>query len=407
MLFYEELGRHTPPPPPYSLSKRRTTKVKLENEASQPPPPPPPPPYLSSTPKPDCTIPSIDELWRQAVVSDGPYLARQGNAIPFPLVPLQRSATQVFDSEQCFGDSQGGLNCNWSCPGIPAHPVEPRWTPVGILGYPGPPLEGAMAPLPEYPLESGGHSVPRSFVFSPRTGIGLDHQKWTSQSPSTVSLGHNVVCHATQPPVHTLATRSMMDQKPLYTFRKQSSRDIASLANITTTDVTGSFGPSETMYSLSALPSQQAVEKRAKLTPRPTPQEFDAVRKVSDVKSPPDANQRSSSDGDASEGDGDSARVPKVAKGQDNAFPTRFKPDPRPSKDRTTSQRPDRVHHVSHSSHRRPSASARFEPYKRRQSKVAEMMKQRQGGAAEKGYAQSLQMQSDLDMNEGEGEETE
>ena len=341
MVLYAELGRRTPPPPPFSLRKRSSTKVKVE--VSQPPAPPPPPPYLTSTPKSDCPIPSIDELWRQAMSSDDSYMCRNRNAIQLPPVPRQCSVAQAFNSQQEFPENR---KYSWYCPRVPAHPVEPKWAPVGIPAYSGRPLGGATAPLLEFPRERIDHSTPRSLADSEGTRIHLDHVNLASQSTGTVV---------------------MMDQKPLHALRKQSSRDIASLTNIiTTTDATRS-----------ALPSQQAVKKLPTVSPLQGP---DAVEKVADVKSLMDANEGSSSHVDPKDGDGKSSLAGTALRGQDLASPARSNREPR----------------------KRPSASARFVPYERRQSKVAEKLEQRLGVAVVEACTRSFEMRVDLEMNEDE-----
>lgn len=400
LLLYEELGQRTPPPPPYSLRKRDTTKMRLANEVSHPPaPPPPPPPYLTSTPKPDCTVPSIDELWRQAVASDDLYLRRNGNAILLPPVPPERA--QVFSPQQ---DYLGHRKHNWCCPGVPAHPVEPKWAPVGVPAYPRRRLEKTAAPLPQYTLAGFDHTAHQTFVSSAGTGVRPDHEHLISQSPSTVT--RSVSSCPAHCPNHTLATVALMDQKPLQTFRMQSSRHIASLANIIENDATGSIQPFDFFYPRSALPSQQTVETRDTLISAPRSQGQDTAEKVADVRNLLRANEDSSGNDGPSDGDGDSTPAGTVPKGQKCASPARSDYEPRPPKDCTMSQGPNRRHHYSQSRHRRPSASARFVPYERRQSQAAEKMGQRVGDAVVGGCAKSPEMQLYLKLDEsGEGTE--
>ncbi|KAL9064900.1 MAG: hypothetical protein Q9161_008574 [Pseudevernia consocians] len=400
MLLYNELGRHTPPPPPYSLSKRDATKIELTNEDSQRSAPPPPPPYLSSTPRHDCTIPSIDDLRRQIEAWDDSYLSRDCNAILLSPVHPQCSAGPGFDSQQSLEGPSGNLKSNWSFPRVPAHPVEPRWTPGGILGYPGPPLVGATAPLPGFPQERLGSSRHRNPVFTAGTRIGPTHGKLVSQPPSTVSLGLNVAPCAAEPPIHTM---TMMDQKPLHTFKSQAGKEIASLVNnVKNSDATGLFEPCEPMCPSSVLPSQQAIRRRATLSTVPTSQDLDAVKNPSDGKSLLDANEDSSSNGDPSDGDDESTHVATVSKDNNFAFPARSGHEAEPSKDFTTSQRRDRGRPVPHFSHRRQSASARFMPYNRRQSKVTDKMEPRFGATVDVGCARSPEMQSNLEIMEDE-----
>lgn len=400
MFLSPELGRHTPPPPPYSLSKRDTARIRLANETSQRPPPPPPPPYLSSAPRSDCKIPSIDEVWRQAVASDGSYLFRNSNYTPLPPVPSQRFSTPIFDSQQGFGDSPGSGKYNWSCRGMPAHPVEPKWTPAGILGYSGPPLGGATVPLPNNHLESLRRSMPQSFVFTSGTRIGPDHEELTTQSPSATYLGPNAAPCVNQPPGYALATVKTPDQKqkPLPTFRKQSGKETASLANIITTDVTASFETSKPIRPLSTLPSQQTLEKRVTLAAVSTARELSAVNNASNVKSLQGANEESSSSRDSS----DVECVSAVPKSQDLASPAGSKNRPQPSKERMAYQSRDGGRRASHPSQRKSSASARFMPYKRRHSKPAENAMQSLGGAVDVNFAKLLGMRSEGAMDEGE-----
>ncbi|CAF9928878.1 MAG: hypothetical protein ALECFALPRED_004160 [Alectoria fallacina] len=373
MFLSQELGRHTPPPPPYSLSTRDTARIRLASETSQRPPPPPPPPYLRSAPRSDCKIPSIHEVWRQAVASDGSYLFRNGNGIPLPPVPSQHFPPPIFDSQQGFVDYRGSS-------GMPAHPVEPKWTPVGILGYSGPPLGGATVPLPKTPLESLRRSMPQGFAFTAGTRIGPDHEGSTTQSPSALSLSPNAAPRASQPPGYTITTinKPNQKQKPLPTFRKQSSKETASLANIITTDVTAPFEPSNTICPLSALPSQQTPEKLAALAAVSRAKELNTVKNASNFKSPQGANEESSSAGDSSDvecvidKDGQSTPARAVSKSQDLTSPAGSKHGPQPSKERMDYQSRDGARRASHPGQRKPSASARFMPYQRRQSNAAE-----------------------------------
>ncbi|CAD6574460.1 MAG: hypothetical protein ASARMPREDX12_006598 [Alectoria sarmentosa] len=389
MFLSPELGRHTPPPPPYSLSKRNTARIRLANETPQRPPPPPPPPYLSSAPRSNCKIPSIDEVWRQAVASDGSYSFRNGNDTPLPPVPSQRSSAPIFDSQQGFGDSPGSWNHDWSCRGMPAHPVEPKWTPAGILGYSGPPLGGATVPLPENHLESLPRSMPQGFAFSAGPRFGPDREVLISQSPSAASLGPNTVPGASQPSINTLATVKTPDrkQKPLPTFRKQSSKETASLANIITTDVTASFEPSRPIRPSSTLPSQRTLEKRVRLAAVSTARELSAVNNASNVRNLQCVDDECSRTGDLSDvecvspKDDQSTDARAVSKSSDLAFPAGSKHGPQPSKERTEYQSRDGDRRASHPGHRKSSTSARFMPYKRRHSKpVANAMQNLWGG---------------------------
>lgn len=390
MLLYSELGRHTPPPPPYSLSRRESARSKVAGEGSQrptPPPPPPPPPYSSSSAaKPDCTTPSTDNLQRQSVVWDDSYLSRNGNAVLLPPMPPQRSAAQVSNSQQSFEDYPGSLMCNWSCPGLPAQPVEPRWTPVGVLGYPGPPLGGTRVPLPKCCLERLGHSTPPSSAFDADTRIRPDYEKLTSQSANELYLGHNVAPCATQPAIDSLASVAMMDQKSLHTSNRQLSKDMASLTNIVTKDATRSFEAFDTMcsWSWTATQSQQAVERRATMTMPPTAQELGAVEKLLGLKNLLDVRDVNTSERDPGDRIDESMRTVMIPKGQGYASPARPIHGPRHSEDYTASQARNRCSHGVHSSHRRSSASARFSPYKRGQSTTTERMERRLGNAVDR-----------------------
>lgn len=377
MLSYNELGRHTPPPPPYSLTKRDTIKPIFANEASKRSAPPPPPPYLSSTPRSNCTIPSIDYIQRQTAASDDIYLFRNGNAILLPPVPPQGFAAQDVGLQQSFEDYSGDCENDSGLPGVPAHPVEPRWAPVGILGYPGPPLGGITAPWPNSPLDRLSHPAPQSLGINAGSRIRSDHEKSIVQSPSTVPVAHSVASCATQPNT-TLAKATPMDQKPLHTFRKHASKENASLANTMTQNSLASFKQSETMCAPSTLPSQPCTEKRIMLTVVPTSKEFNADENESRFKRSQGANLESSSTGGPrntrtiNHKDGEATYATTVPKSQELTSPAGPKTDIRPCKDFTASQAHDRVHHVLPSSHRRTSASARFAPYGRRQSKAVE-----------------------------------
>ncbi len=388
MPLFNELGRHTPPPPPYSLNKRDTGKSQSANEVSQRPAPPPPPPYLTSTQKPDCKIPSIDSIWRQALASDDSYSCRNKSALFLSSAPRHRSAVQDPNPQQRLEDYPETWKYSWSRPGEPAHPVEPRWTPGGVLGYPGPPLGGATVLCPRFSVERLAHPIPHRVAFSAGTRARPHHDRLTSQLSRVVPSGNSVTSYATQPPIHTTTAVTRMDQKPPHTFRKQSNKDIASLANIVA-NTPSYFQPYETMCPLSVLPSQGKVEKLVKL---PTSQELD------------DANEGSSGSGESSDGDGEPTRLAAVPEGQDYASSAQSRCETRPSKECMMSQGRERGHPASQSSRRRHSASARFMPYKRRQT-VGEKMDRRFGGAVQVGGGELLEMQSDLGLN-GEERET-
>ena len=376
MPLFNELGRHTPPPPPYSLNKHNTGKSQSANEASQRPAPPPPPPYLTSTQRPNCKIPSIDSIWRQAVGSDDSYSCHDKNAIFLPSTPRHRSAAQNPNPQQRFEDYPENWKYSWSCPGEPAHPVEPKWTPGGILGYPGPPLGEVTVPYPKFSVERLAHSMPHRFEFSAGTRARPHHERLTSQLSRVVPSGNSFTPCATQPPIHTITAVTRMDQKPPHTSRKRSNKDIASLANIVA-NTPSYFQPSRNMYPLSVLPSQRRIEKLVKL---PTSQELDVVEKVLEVEDLLDANTDSSGSGDSSDGDDEPTRLAAVPKGQDYASPAQSRYETRHSKECMTSQGRESGHPALQSSRRRHSASARFMPYKRRQT-VGDKMDQRFGSA--------------------------
>ena len=389
MHLQNELGRHTHPPPPYSLSKRGTPKIEPAKDASQRPNPPPPPPYLTNTPKSDCSLPPIDGLRRQTVASDDPYLSHLGNAISLPPVSSQRSAAHNVGPQNGFPDCPGNWNYTRNCPETPAHPVEPKWTPVGILGYPGPLSMGATAPLPKFLRERIDHSTPQSFVCNAGTRIRADDNDCASQSSNIAVLGPYAASCATRPPIHTLKVLPTMILKSQRNFRRPSSKETASLANIITNDTTRAFRPYETICPPSALPYQQVIERRATLTNASTTQDLKATEKVADLKSLLGANEDINSDGEPSDGDRESTHAGKVPMGQDSASLSRIEHEHRPSKDGKTSRGRDGGHPASRSSHRRPSAPARFEPYQRPQSNMADRIRQRPGCEVDEGCAKS------------------
>ena len=386
MPFYQELGRHTPPPPPYSLGQRNSDSTKPANEASQGSDPPPPPPYLNSAPKTECTIPSIYEL-EHTVAWDESKSSHNGNAILLPPMPFQVSAAQNSNPGQGLEDYPRNQYCESIRFGIP---VEPEIVP-GYQGHP-------FRPLAELPLESGSPSAPQqNFVYNQGTGLRPDHDTLNFQSLSTVSSGQNIAPCAPCAPPHTLAA---VNQQPLPTFRRHSSTNITSLANTMTLDALASFGPSRTTHSPSPLPSRQATERRATLTPVPTSQQSKTVGNVSDIQSLLGVKSDSSGYRNPSNWCGEDTRAMTQPKGHDHASPARLAG---PSKHGTSQERV-RDRHVSHSSHRRPSASVRFDPYKRRQSKVAGQTEQGPGSVVDKERAKSIQLDSDVEMDEDEVE---
>ena len=372
MLLYNELGRHTPPPPPYSLTKRDTTKTMFVDEAPERSAPPPPPPYLNSTLRSNCTIPSIDYIQRQTAASDDKYLLRNGITISLPPVHPQGFAAQDVGLQQSFEDYSESCKNDSGIPGVPAHPIEPKWTPVGILGHPGPPA------WPIFPLDRSSHAAPPSFGMYAGVRIRPDHEKSIVQLPSTVSVAHSVTSCAIQPPDHSRAKVTTMDQKPLPTFGEYASKENASFANTITNNGPTSSKQSETVCATSALPSQQCTEKHVTLTGMPTSKELNAVETESSFKRPQGANSKTSTTGGPSNTTttnhraGEATYASTVRKSQEPTSPPGSESIMRPCNDSTVSQGSDRVHHILHSSHRRTSASARFAPYARRQSKAVE-----------------------------------
>lgn len=386
MPFYLELGRHTPPPPPYSLGQRNRDSTKSANEASQRSDPPPPPPYLNSAPETECTIPSIYEL-EQTMAWDESKSSHNGNAFSLPPMPFQVSAAQTSNPGQGLEDYPRNQYCESIRFGIP---VEPEIVP-GFQGHP-------FRPLAELPLESGSPSAPQqNLVYNQGTALRPNHDTLNFQSLSTVSSGQNFASCNPQAPPPTLGA---VHQQPLPTFRRHSSTNITSLANTMTLDALASFGPSRTMYSPSPLPSQQATERRATLTPLPTSQQSKIVGKVSNIQTLLDVNSDCSGHRKPSHWCGNDTRAMTQAKGQDYASPARLAG---PSK-HGTSHEGVKGRDVSRSSHRRPSASVRFDPYKRRQPKLAEQTEQGSGGMVDLERAKSIQVDSDVEMDEGEDE---
>lgn len=366
MFSYSELGRHTPPPPPYSESKSDTPKVKLGNGLSQAPaPPPPPPPYSSSTSKYDCKIPSIGEL-RRAVTSDDPYLCHDGKAISLLPVPTQHSTARVLDSHISFQDYSREWGYDRSCLRVPAQPVEPKWNPVGVLGYPGPSSGGDTTPLPKLSQEGTSHSVPHCSCASANSRTRTGDERRISQPPGTRGLDHNFRSCATHVPMHTQTTVPAIGQKQLHTSGKRSSQVVASFANADVNHTTAPLETSEGIHPWSTLASQQALEERAALIQVATLQGLGAVERVSELDNPIILHDGSSINEDSSGENGESNRTARVREGQHYAYPPQLEYEIRLPKDHTVSRGHDRGHHVQHLSTRRPSASARFTPYQRR-----------------------------------------
>lgn len=311
------------------------------------------------------------------MIIDDPYLCHNGNAIPHPSVPTQQYAAKVFNSHISFKDYSGIWDYDQSRLKVPAHPVEPKWSPVGVLGYPGLPVGVAMAPLPKLSREGCSHSMPQGCPCSAGTRTRPGHDRRISQSAGIGCLGHRLPPCATHAPMHTQTIVPAVRQKGLRTPRKRPSKVDAWLANPNINHTTVPLETSGTICPLSAPPPQQALEERTTLTQVSASQGLDAVERISDVDSLLYLNDSSNSDGDSSDENGESSRAAMAREGQYYGSPARVKYESRLSKDYTMPQGQDRGHHVQHFSTRRPSASARFTPYQRRRPKAAERIEQR------------------------------
>ena len=347
MPFYPELGRHTPPPPPYSSGQRNCSNAIATTGASQrSDPPPPPPPTLYSTQRKECRVPSTCEL-EQTVASGDPYLRHSSVAIPPPAVPFQVAAAQYPSPGQPFEHHGRDQYSESILFGIP---VEPNLV-SSSLGHPLRPFDGLS-------LESRSEPVPhQSLIYDQGAGTRSEHDTFTSQSPSTVSPSQHFNYFATQLPPHGLAVD---DRQPVPAYRRYPSITIPSLAYPNGLDAPASINPSGTIYPPSTFPSQQATEKHPTLTT------------VSSATA-----------------------VPRGPHHASPALPTS------PITDRT-SQGHEKQRRVSQSNHRRPSVSARFEPYKRRQSNVTgeNTAQLRLAGEVDNEPAKERRADSDVEVDE-------
>ncbi|KAM0798764.1 hypothetical protein BDR22DRAFT_352193 [Usnea florida] len=406
MLQYNELGRHTPPPPPYSLSKRDPTKIQIANQPpAPPPPPPPPPPYLTSAPKCNCAIPTIDSLRRRTVAPEiRPSSACHHSNPAFPPpVGFERDARPVVSntSPQSIEDYPRSWKKNWRTASLPAHPVEPKWTPAGIPGLPGP-LNGAGATMPpvQFPLERLGHSVPRQLVSSAETRVGSDCRKTTSASSNTLSTGQGRANCSTRPPPRIVPLPGAVKAaKPIPPSRKQSSKDITSLANIITAPSPGAIKPTKRPCPAPAIPSR--------LTAAPKSKAPDPSENIQDVKKPPQQLSDSSNLVDLSESEDKPTHPTSVLKTRNPGPIALIPPDGiQLSKDRKTRfPGHNRNERVSRLVTRKGLFSSRYEPYKRPQPSIAGNVKWRVGSGSD-GKAERELVMNAVEEDEGEnGEE--
>lgn len=367
MPFYQELGRHTPPLPPYFQGQRNSSSAVSAYDASQRSDPPPPPPYLNSTSKTESTIPPIHEL-ESTVASGNSNLCQNGNDTTLPLVSYQVSGAQTPGLGQGFGDCPRNQYCESIRFGIP---VEPEVIP-GIRAH----------PLRPFELESSSQSVPhQSFVYN------------HSLAPNVASLNASSV---TQPPFHASIT---IDQQSLLMFRRHSSTNNLSHSKMTTHDAPASLEAFPLTPPLFALPSQQGGERRATLPLLPTSQELDKVRKVADAKCLPEPKAISSRHEYPNDSYGGYTRATTLPNEHHPASPARLTT---PSRD-CASQGSEKRRLGPQVSHRRPSASVRFDPYKRRQSKVPDETEKKHGNVSDGNNGRSQQqVDSDVEMEEGE-----
>lgn len=370
MPFYQDLGRHTPPPPPYSQDQGNSNSIILAYDASQQSDPPPPPPYLSSTSKTESPIPSFHEL-EQTMPPTESNLCHNGNDKPLPLVSYQVSGAQTPGLGQGFGDYPRRQYCESIRFGIP---VEPEVIP-GIRAHP-------LRPFDKLPLESSSQSVPHQTIV-------YNH----SLAPNMASLNASFV---TQPPSHASAKR---DQQSLPMFRRHSSTNSLSLTNTTTYDAPASLYSFGLTPPLFALPSQLGGERRVTLPVVSTSQELNTAGRVADVKTLPEPKAICSRHENPNDSYGIYTRATTLPDERHRASPARLVA---PSRD-CASQGSEKRRLGPQVSHRRPSASVRFDPYKRRQSKVPEETEKKPEGVSDGEHGRSQQqVDSDVEMEEGE-----
>ncbi len=178
--------------------------------------------------------------------------------------------------------------------------------------------------------------------------------------------------------------------------------DSAASAMFMAAQAPASFEPFRCTYPLPAIPSQQAPAKCAMLTALASWQDVDTAEELIGVKTLLDGKRKNGSHRDTSDCDG---IVPRAATGPENDDHTclvGFRYEGGLPNVCTISQERGKGHRVEHSSRRRSSASVRFAPYKRRQSKAADKIEQGTKGAVDEGRPESSEMHIDVGAEEDE-----
>ena len=350
MPFYPELGRHTPPPPPYSSSQRNGSNVITTLEASQRlNPPPPPPPTLYSRQNKEFRVPSPCEL-EPTVAPRVPYVSNSSVAMPAPPVLFQGAATQPLNPGQTVDYPAGNQYRESIRFGIP---VEPN--PVsGSRGHPLRHFHGSSSEGRSDPLSH------RSIVHDHGIVMKSEYDAFTSQSARTVSSSQGESSDAIKTSPYGL---TVDDRQPLPILRRYSTTTVPALSYPNRLDAVDAVD----IYPPSAVASRQTVARRPTLTAVST------------------ATTTSSYHHDASP-------VEHYGTSKDH-----------------TAQGHEEWRRVSRYNARRPSASIRYEPYKRRQSTIAgeNVEQSRVTGGADRDPVKDLRADSDVEIEErgrkGEG----
>lgn len=232
-----------------------------------------------------------------------------------------------------------------------------------------------MPPV-QFPPERLGHSLPRQFLSSAETRVAYDRRKAPSASSNTLSVGHNRATPPGQLPTRVVPMPgTVKDGKPIHPFRKQSSKDIASLANIITAPPPGTIGPIKRPRPASATPIPSRLTSLPKFE-GPNPSET-----IPDVKKAPHQVSDSNNPVDLSESEDSSAHSPSVSKPQKPSSLALIPPDGiQLSKDRKTRfPGHGKSERVSRSVNRKGLFGSRYEPYRRPQSSGVEHVKWRVG----------------------------
>ena len=401
---YNSLGRHTPPPPPYSLSKRDPVKTPAASQPSaDPPPPPPPPPYLTSTQRCDCMNPAISNLAPQRISPETLSSCTCNHSNPTLLGPLavEQPARHLVSNEprKILGDN----DYKWRSTSTLALPIEPKWTPALITGFPGS-VSGGRATVYQLPitLERLGQTALRERFLGADTVLGHDPPTAASTLSKSLPIGHSYADPVIQTPIHLPIPGATTDAKLIRPFRKQSSKDIASLANILTATLPGSIRPPNCPSPLSAMPSMlvPVPKVEASDTPEDILEVQNALHRISDSGSTPMS---------ASSPEDHPAHFTSMSKTQDPACAAPSLPDTGLlSRDpATTSPGQDRTDRHSLAMIKRLLSSSRYEPY-RRPAGHAESVEREVASGIEEGCEKVVGVEtestSDEEADEGERE---